>query len=42
MLQRDHACHVEAAKVQVHLPAGHFVRLHTNDSLRRRRLLGFW
>lgn len=41
MMQGDYARHVEAPKVQVHILDGHFVRFYTNDSFRRRRLLGF-
>ncbi|RWW42273.1 hypothetical protein BHE74_00052203, partial [Ensete ventricosum] len=30
LVQGDHACHVEAAEVQVHLPAGYGVRVHAD------------
>ena len=42
MSQRNHARHVEASKIQVHLLIRHTLCFHTDPSLGRLRLLGVW
>ncbi|KAJ6331548.1 hypothetical protein OIU76_010010 [Salix suchowensis] len=38
----NYACHVEAAKVQVYLLDSYSLRVHTDNSVSFRRLLGLW